>query len=201
MKCFFHVDRDAVSQCQVCRKGLCAEDTAKWNPPHCDKCAAASQQNAAQQQQFAQAEAERQQREHEKYQRKYGPKYLGWAIKSWVLGLMMTLFVEVMMQQGGGPVGGGEDPVQRWFPLYWTMFSVYPAGWIKWGELRRRGTFGQGRTVYVGRFSNDFWYFQFAWRVAAAGFLGLWALPQYTFLGIVSPLVRVVRGRSNEVRR
>ena len=41
MKCFNHVDQDAVATCQVCGKGLCHECASKYTPCMCDECAAA----------------------------------------------------------------------------------------------------------------------------------------------------------------
>lgn len=38
MKCYYHNDRDAVSQCGVCGKGLCKECTDKYDEPLCEKC-------------------------------------------------------------------------------------------------------------------------------------------------------------------
>lgn len=38
MKCYNHNDRDAVSTCLDCGKGLCSDCTAKYNPPICDQC-------------------------------------------------------------------------------------------------------------------------------------------------------------------
>ena len=38
MKCFYHVDRDAVGTCQTCGKGLCQECAAKYTPVTCEDC-------------------------------------------------------------------------------------------------------------------------------------------------------------------
>lgn len=38
MKCYYHNDRDAVSQCGVCGKGLCRECTDRYEEPLCEKC-------------------------------------------------------------------------------------------------------------------------------------------------------------------
>lgn len=39
MKCSNHYERDVVSQCIECGKGLCPECTNKYNVPLCDHCA------------------------------------------------------------------------------------------------------------------------------------------------------------------
>lgn len=39
MKCFYHTDRDAVAQCTVCGKALCAECAHTWDRPVCHQCA------------------------------------------------------------------------------------------------------------------------------------------------------------------
>lgn len=39
MKCSNHYERDVVSQCVECGKGLCPECTNKYNVPLCDHCA------------------------------------------------------------------------------------------------------------------------------------------------------------------
>lgn len=39
MKCYKHYDRDVVSQCLDCGKGLCPECTDRWSFPVCDNCA------------------------------------------------------------------------------------------------------------------------------------------------------------------
>ena len=38
MKCFNHVDREAVATCQSCGKGLCRECASKYRPCLCDEC-------------------------------------------------------------------------------------------------------------------------------------------------------------------
>lgn len=38
MKCYYHEDRDAVAQCNVCGKGLCKECADMSNPPICRDC-------------------------------------------------------------------------------------------------------------------------------------------------------------------
>ena len=38
MKCFYHVDQEAVAQCQYCGKGLCHDCAAKHIPCLCDDC-------------------------------------------------------------------------------------------------------------------------------------------------------------------
>lgn len=38
MKCYYHEDRDAVAQCNVCGKGLCRECADMSNPPICRDC-------------------------------------------------------------------------------------------------------------------------------------------------------------------
>ncbi len=40
MKCFNHMERDAVAACQKCGKGLCKECAEKYTPCLCDACAA-----------------------------------------------------------------------------------------------------------------------------------------------------------------
>lgn len=38
MKCYYHPQKDAISQCSDCGKGLCEECATKWKPPTCDDC-------------------------------------------------------------------------------------------------------------------------------------------------------------------
>lgn len=38
MKCYQHYERDVVSQCVDCGRGLCPECTEKWAFPICDDC-------------------------------------------------------------------------------------------------------------------------------------------------------------------
>ncbi|MGL5256902.1 MAG: hypothetical protein ACRC76_07665 [Proteocatella sp.] len=38
MKCYQHIDNDAVAQCCDCGKGLCSACTDKWSMPICDAC-------------------------------------------------------------------------------------------------------------------------------------------------------------------
>lgn len=45
MKCFNHVEREAVATCQNCGKGLCKECAAKHRPCLCDDCYDAIQTN------------------------------------------------------------------------------------------------------------------------------------------------------------
>lgn len=45
MKCFNHVEREAVATCQNCGKGLCKECAAKHRPCLCDDCYEAIQTN------------------------------------------------------------------------------------------------------------------------------------------------------------
>ncbi|MBQ8177037.1 MAG: hypothetical protein IJ035_08410 [Oscillospiraceae bacterium] len=47
MKCFYHPERDAVAQCNECKRGLCRECAQKWNPPHCDGCGVSIKQVAS----------------------------------------------------------------------------------------------------------------------------------------------------------
>lgn len=49
MKCFNHIEREAVATCQKCGKGLCRECAGKHTPCLCDTCAAQVQQNRQQQ--------------------------------------------------------------------------------------------------------------------------------------------------------
>lgn len=49
MKCFNHVERDAVATCQKCGKGLCKECAEKHTPCLCDACAAQIQRDRKQQ--------------------------------------------------------------------------------------------------------------------------------------------------------
>ena len=38
MKCFNHIELEAVATCQRCGKGLCRECAAKYSPCYCDEC-------------------------------------------------------------------------------------------------------------------------------------------------------------------
>ena len=38
MKCFYHVEDDAVATCQRCGKGLCHDCAAKHTPCYCEEC-------------------------------------------------------------------------------------------------------------------------------------------------------------------
>ncbi len=38
MKCFYHVDRDAVGTCQYCGKSLCRECASQYSPLSCEDC-------------------------------------------------------------------------------------------------------------------------------------------------------------------
>lgn len=49
MKCFNHVEREAVATCKKCGKGLCKECAEKYTPCMCDACAAQLQQDKQQQ--------------------------------------------------------------------------------------------------------------------------------------------------------
>ncbi len=60
MKCFNHLEREAVATCQKCGKGLCKACAEKHTPCLCDACAAQIQRN--QQQQAQNREAQRKQK-------------------------------------------------------------------------------------------------------------------------------------------
>lgn len=60
MKCFNHIEREAVATCQKCGKGLCKECAEKYTPCMCDACAVQVRRN--QQQQAKNKEEERKQK-------------------------------------------------------------------------------------------------------------------------------------------
>lgn len=49
MKCFNHIEREAVATCQKCGKGLCRECAEKYTPCMCDTCATQIQKDQHQQ--------------------------------------------------------------------------------------------------------------------------------------------------------
>lgn len=60
MKCFNHIEREAVATCQKCGKGLCKECAEKYTPCMCDTCAEQTRKN--QQQQAQNKEEQRKQK-------------------------------------------------------------------------------------------------------------------------------------------
>ena len=46
MKCYNHIELDAVATCQRCGKGLCRACASKYNPCLCDECAGFLQRDA-----------------------------------------------------------------------------------------------------------------------------------------------------------
>lgn len=49
MKCFNHIEREAVATCQKCGKGLCRECAEKYTPCMCEPCAEKTQRDKQQQ--------------------------------------------------------------------------------------------------------------------------------------------------------
>jgi len=76
MKCFNHVDLDAVATCQVCGKGLCHDCAAKYTPCMCDSCAAAQVQLAEESEINYEKAAKAEYKARRKYEKKEAGRYL-----------------------------------------------------------------------------------------------------------------------------
>ncbi len=76
MKCFNHVDLDAVATCQVCGKGLSHDCAAKYTPCMCDECASAQEEMEAAREVNYKKAAKAEYKARRKYEKKEAGAYL-----------------------------------------------------------------------------------------------------------------------------
>lgn len=116
MKCFNHIEREAVATCQKCGKGLCKECAEKYTPCMCDTCAEQTRKN--QQQQAQNKEEQRKQ--------KYKDALVDTRsefIATSVIGVIVGILIVVWMRHDGSVNTFGD-----WLGFFCIGFCV-PFGW------------------------------------------------------------------------
>lgn len=116
MKCYYHIDREAVAFCQSCGKALCQECASKYNPCMCDECV---------DRRIRQQEEEKQQAKRE--QNIYTVKSL---IKCLLFGLLGILISYLVVIKGLGGFNGSEAAALM------ALSFFAPFGWIVLNKIR-----------------------------------------------------------------
>lgn len=144
MKCFNHVELDAVATCQRCGKGLCHDCAAKHTPCYCDECFGAISMAAARaqveeqheyraQQQDARAARNARKREALIDTNKEMIKAILFGLVAYAIGVLAVYFMGVQT----GVAEAGAEHLKECIPSGFPFFFI-PFGWsaITWVESK-----------------------------------------------------------------
>lgn len=122
MKCYNHPERDAVSTCTKCGKGLCKECTDKYSPILCDEC---------RQEYEIKQEEERLNYEYQRLQQEKANKYDLWFE---ILLSLVSLGVGFLIAWGLSRLFDG--PIEYWVPSsYFLLVLFIPFSWRTVGQI------------------------------------------------------------------
>lgn len=146
MKCFIHVDQDAVASCQKCGKGLCKECASKHTPCMCEECFSMIENEKNLQEQAAEEERK------EKYKKSLVDTRSEF-ITSVIFGVLWAIFLNYCLIE-----------LNFFKSLFYGISLVF--GW-------KLLTYWQGN-LFDGVFATaKWWLFVVAFKVVFAIFIGM----------------------------